>query len=84
MNGVEPDIAYVGEGINTDGGNEQEALFSLAALRGKGSLAELADVSAPAEDELEELENNSDTNAAQPQEDAGSSDDDDDTDDEDR
>jgi len=29
----------VGEGINTDAGNDQEALFSLAALRGKGSLA---------------------------------------------
>ena len=58
--------AFAGEGVNTDAGNEQEALFSLAALRGKGSLAELAEVSAPAEHEMEEYEADSDTNAAQP------------------
>ena len=57
---------FAGEGINTDAGNEQEALFSLSALRGKGSLAELAEVSAPAEHEMEEYEADSDTNAAQP------------------
>ena len=58
--------AGAGEGINTDAGNEQEALFSLAALRGKGSLADLAEVSAPADHEMEEFEADSDTNAAQP------------------
>lgn len=72
----------VGEGINTDAGNDQEALFSLAALRGKGSLADLAEVSAPAEHEMEEYEVDSDENAAQPQD--LDSDDADDTDEEDR
>ena len=76
-------MVCAGEGINTDAGNEQEALFSLSALRGKGNLAELAEVSAPAEHEMEELEADSDTNAAQPHE-LGSSDDGDDSDDEDR
>ena len=42
------------------------ALFSLAALKGKGSLADLADVSAPAEHELEDYEADSDENVAQP------------------
>ena len=74
--------ASVGEGINTDAGNEQEALFSLAALRGKGPLADLAEVSAPAEHEMEEFEADSDTNAAQPGE--QDSDDVDDTDEEER
>lgn len=55
-----------GEGINTDTGNEHDALFSLAALKGKGSLADLADVSAPAEHELEDYEADSDENVAQP------------------
>ena len=72
-------VVCAGEGINTDAGNEQEALFSLSALRGKGNLVELAEVSAPAEHEMEELEADSDTNAAQPHE-LGSSDDSDDED----
>lgn len=58
--------AVLGEGINTDTGNEHDALFSLAALKGKGSLADLADVSAPAEHELEDYEADSDENVAQP------------------
>lgn len=71
-----------GEGINTDAGNEQEALFSLAALKGKGSLADLAEVAAPAEHEMEEYEADSDGNAAQPGE--QDSDDAEDSDEEDR
>ncbi|KAL0044666.1 hypothetical protein WJX82_004707 [Trebouxia sp. C0006] len=74
--------AVLGEGINTDAGNDQEALFSLAALRGKGSLADLAEVAAPAQHEMEEYEADSDENAARPQD--QDSDDADDTDEEDR
>ena len=76
--------ADTGEGINTDAGNDQEALFSLAALRGKGSLADLAEVSAPTEHEMEDYEADSDTNAAQPEGQDSDDDDADDTDDEDR
>ncbi len=76
-------VGHAGEGINTDAGNEQEALFSLSALRGKGNLAELAEVSAPAEHEMEEYEADSDTNAAWP-EGQESDDEADDSDDEDR
>ena len=75
-------MVCAGEGINTDTGNDHDALFSLATLRGKGSLAELADVSAPTEQEMEEYEADSDANAAQPGE--QDSDDADDTDEEDR
>ena len=50
-----------GEGVNADEGNE---LFSLAALRGKGSLAEQAEVPAPTEEEMEALEADTDEEEA--------------------
>lgn len=64
----------VGEGINIDESNE---LFSLAALKGKGNLAEQAEVPAPTQEEMEAIAASSDDEAAS----AHSSDDSDDSDD---
>ena len=63
-----------GEGINIDESNE---LFSLAALKGKGNLAEQADVPAPTQEEMEAIAASSDDEAAS----MHSSDDSDDSDD---
>lgn len=66
-----------GEGVNADEGNE---LFSLAALRGKGGLAEQAEVPAPTEEEMEALEADTDEEEAAEH----SSDNNDDTDEDER
>lgn len=70
-------LCAVGEGINIDESNE---LFSLAALEGRGNLAEQAEVPAPTQQEMEAIAASSDDEAAS----LHSSDDLDDSDDDER